>query len=296
MSDLVKIIDVPVNVSKYNESATTVSIYTDKVVAQTGNGIREWNFCKYSKIEIVEASFAANNQYAIIFFVTPDEVAHNTKLSRMKFLTDKNCAIAFCSGMFNYEAANKYVHEVGDEINNTFISYLQNNMITQLNKNKDIVYAVKGVRGRFLDVYETKCVITVKAGVGSFLSGNVSDGEKTIYYKDIIGVQFKKSGLQIGYLQLETASTQMNNLNSNFFNENSFTFDSTTVSSEVMTDIVDYVKNKVEAYHGNSNGNTTTLIQQKSVAEELKEFKELLDLGIITVDEFEVRKKRLLEK
>ena len=73
------------------------------------------------------------------------------------------------------------------------------------------IYDLNGVRGRHLDVYEDKVVITVKANFGSFLTGNISDGEKTIYFVDCIGVQFKKSGFQIGYLQFETASGTMNN-------------------------------------------------------------------------------------
>ena len=73
------------------------------------------------------------------------------------------------------------------------------------------VYEIKGARGRYLKVFEDKCIITTKAGVGSFLTGNVSDGEKTIYYSDVLGVQFKRCGLQLGYLQLETGSTTMNN-------------------------------------------------------------------------------------
>lgn len=82
------------------------------------------------------------------------------------------------------------------------------------------IYDIQGVRGRSIRVYEDKCVITTKITVGSILTHNASDGEKTIYYMDCIGVQFKKAGLEIGYMQLETASSTMNNRANNFFNEN----------------------------------------------------------------------------
>jgi hypothetical protein len=88
-----------------------------------------------------------------------------------------------------------------------------------------LLYHLEGVRGRAMWVFDRKCVIATRAGVGSFFTGNVSDGEKTIFYKDVVGIQFKKSGGLIGYLQFETASNQMNNQNSNMFSENTFTFE-----------------------------------------------------------------------
>ena len=88
-------------------------------------------------------------------------------------------------------------------------------------KNQDLVYTIDGVRGRHIDVYRDKVVITTKVTLGSILTSNATDGEKTIYYSDCIGVQFKKSKFTIGYLQLETASTNGNNICSNFFAENS---------------------------------------------------------------------------
>lgn len=104
------------------------------------------------------------------------------------------------------------------------------------------IYDLEGVRGRHIDIYEDKVVLTVKAGIGSFFTGNVSDGEKTIYYVDCVGIQFKKSGFQIGYLQFETAGGVMNNKNSNFFNENTFTWDTTKQSNEKMEEAANYCK------------------------------------------------------
>lgn len=89
----------------------------------------------------------------------------------------------------------------------------------------NLLYELDGVRGRHVKIYDRKVVISTKAGVGSFLTGNATDGEKTIFYKDVVGIQFKKSGVTIGYLQFETASLQMNNQNSNTFSENTFTFE-----------------------------------------------------------------------
>lgn len=154
-----------------------------------------------------------------------------------------------------------------------------------------LVYDLQGVRGRYMKVYENRAVIGVKATIGSFVTGNVSDGEKTIYYRDCVGVQFKESGLQIGYLQLETASGIMNMAQNNFFNENSFTFDTSVQSNEKMNEVADYVRSKVEEA---KNGGGQTIVKEVSAADELKKFKELLDMGIITQEEFDAKKKQLL--
>lgn len=153
------------------------------------------------------------------------------------------------------------------------------------------IYVLNGVRGRHLTVYADKCVFKVTATIGSFITGNISDGEKTIYYMDCVGVQYKRSGFQIGYLQLETAGMTMNNGASNFFNENSFTFDTSVISNEYMDQVAAYVKKQVEACKRNRNAPTVAAL---SPADEIKKYKELLDMGVITQEEFDAKKRQLL--
>ena len=88
-----------------------------------------------------------------------------------------------------------------------------------------LLYQLEGVRGRSMAVYDRKVVISTKVSVGSVLTRNATDGVKTIFYKDVVGIQFKESGLTIGYIQFETPSAQMNNQASNMFSENTFTFE-----------------------------------------------------------------------
>lgn len=80
-----------------------------------------------------------------------------------------------------------------------------------------LITSINGVRGRRIDIYDNKCVIKTDVTIGSVISHNATDGEKTIFYIDVTGVQFKESGLAIGFLQFETPSSQMNNLSNNFF-------------------------------------------------------------------------------
>ena len=97
---------------------------------------------------------------------------------------------------------------------------------------------VLGARGRTLSIYDTKCVISTSVTPGSILSGNAIDGEKTIFYLDCVGVQFKEAGRTLGFLQLETASMQMNNQTSNVSSENSFTFEDVPGSTNAVMQIV----------------------------------------------------------
>ena len=162
-----------------------------------------------------------------------------------------------------------------------------------------VIYDITGSRGRRLIVFEDKVIIKTSVTPGSILTGNFSDGEKTIYYADCIGIQFKESGMQLGYLQLETASALMNNRASNFFNENSFTFEGSVLNSQ-MKEVADYIRIKVEECKEEWTTEQAKATQSGvpastiSAADELKKFKELLDSGVITQEEFDAKKKQLL--
>lgn len=153
------------------------------------------------------------------------------------------------------------------------------------------IYDLKGARGRNMKVYEDKCVLTTKVTIGSVLTSNATDGEKTIYYSDVLGVQFKRANLTIGYLQFETASSSMNNKSSNFWNENSFTFEEGL--NPEMEIVAEHIKKKVEETKRQKNA-PVVVTNQVSSADELKKFKELLDMGVITQEEFDAKKKQLL--
>lgn len=165
-----------------------------------------------------------------------------------------------------------------------------------------LYYHMEGARGRELDVYYDKCVITTNVTLGSIIAQNATDGEKTIYYMDCVGVQFKKSAATIGYLQLETASVAMNNKSSNFFHENSFTFESALSAdangltmNEKMEVVADFIKKRIEEIKlGKNTASAAPALSTASIVEELKSLKELVDLGILTQEEFDAKKKQLL--
>ena len=155
------------------------------------------------------------------------------------------------------------------------------------------IYEADGARGRHIKVFKDKCVLSTKITIGSIITNNATDGEKTIYYADCVGVQFKRSGLQIGYIQLETASSSMNNKTNNFWNENSFTFEGDAKVNYEMEEIANYINKQVEECK-RAKSAPVIVASAVSSADEIKKFKELLDLGIITQEEFDAKKKQLL--
>lgn len=110
---------------------------------------------------------------------------------------------------------------------------------------KGFLFRIKGARGRILEVYNSKCIIQTKVTFGSVITGNASDGEKTIFYPDCTAIQFKLSGALIGYLQMETPSMQMNNAKSNFFSENTFTYEGSS-QNELMSEVYYFISDLVE--------------------------------------------------
>lgn len=115
----------------------------------------------------------------------------------------------------------------------------------------NLICSLNGVRGRSIKVYDNKCIIRTDVTIGSVITHNATDGTKVIFYKDCTGIQFKESSMTIGYLQVETPSMQMNNQASNFFSENTFTFDTNaadSVDNATMREVFTYIVNRVEGY------------------------------------------------
>ena len=109
-----------------------------------------------------------------------------------------------------------------------------------------------GVRGRSILIYDNKCEIRVTSTVGTVLTSNITsnatDGIKTIYYADCVGVLFKKAGIKIGYLELETPGLRAHSTGSQY-SENTFTFEETDVlSNELMQEVYTYITERIEGY------------------------------------------------
>lgn len=156
-----------------------------------------------------------------------------------------------------------------------------------------VKYCLVNSLGKILDVYENKVVFTSTQSTSTvvsslFLGGSTTQGEKTIYYKDAIGIQFKPSKVTDGYIQVETASAGRS-ASSEYGGENSIQFGGK--SNADAEAIVSFLRKKIEEV---KNAPVGGAVQQISPAEEMKKFKELLDMGVISQEEFDAKKKQLL--
>lgn len=155
-------------------------------------------------------------------------------------------------------------------------------------------YCLVNNLGKIMDVYDNKVVFTSTQStstivMGLLLNRSTTQGQKTIYLKDAIGVQHKPATVTDGYIQVETAASGAS-VSRAYGGENSIQFgNDSNAEAEI---IAAFIRTKIEEI---KNAPVGGFIQQTSSADELKKFKELLDMGAITQEEFDAKKKQLLD-
>ena len=175
------------------------------------------------------------------------------------------------------------------------VSYVKEQIDRANGIEKNYVYKLEAHTGTTLEVYEDHVIINFMQ-TGSLMTNIARGGAlagKKIPFETLTSVQFREpSGLTVGFLQfaypgsIESKGGIINSIN----DENSVPIQPHHV--ELAREIVEYIENKRKELR-NAN-TTTTVVQQTSAADELKKFKELLDMGILTQDEFDAKKKQLL--
>ena len=143
----------------------------------------------------------------------------------------------------------------------------------------------EGYKGT-IRVFEDKVEIEKK---GFF----INNSSKTLPMANIISVSIKPSGWGRGFIEFTTpGSRDSKNTEEALTNENALCFKNGRQDAEAKK-IKEYVDEQILKIAQTKNG--ATIIQQAtSPAEELKKMKELLDMGVITQDEFDAKKKQLL--
>ena len=149
-------------------------------------------------------------------------------------------------------------------------------------KDKGIVFDYDGYNGKHISVYSNRCVITTYSD--SVLGGGTSGGEKTIFFKDIVGVRFKRSGVSYGYLYLETASSYNTSADNIFYFESS----NSRYTDQDMEKMKFYIIGKVSQFKKMPQKEDDSVKQLSTVAE-------LFEKGMLTKEEFETIKKRIIE-
>jgi len=148
-------------------------------------------------------------------------------------------------------------------------------------------YTLKGDNGQ-LYVYENKVEITRK-GVLAFAFQGLK-GTKTIPISEIKSIQIKKGGFVQGYIQFGVAGGVENRKGA----EDATRDENTVTFSSPQNGLAEEIKYYIESIMLNQSNNQRTVVQQTSDADEILKFKQLLDAGIITQEEFNAKKKQLL--
>lgn len=127
--------------------------------------------------------------------------------------------------------------------------------------------------------------IVIKRGLRGFLlGGGFLRGDKTIPYSSIVAVQLKRAGLVAGYLQLtlKGGSEAKGGLFQSTTDENSVHFHSPK------NKIFEEAKSLIEERISTSSGS------KLSKYDELAKLKDLKDSGVLTDEEFNIEKGKLL--
>lgn len=148
----------------------------------------------------------------------------------------------------------------------------------------EVVYS-----GLMLSIYDDYLSIQPKGFLGFTREG--LKGERKIFYKDITSVQFKASNkLFAGFIEFYFAGSNTHNqgggLISGTDNENRFYFYNKDL--QTMIKINEFIEQKIRGTNNNSNS------QQSDNISELKNLKLLLDEGLITQEDYDAKKKKIL--
>ena len=140
-----------------------------------------------------------------------------------------------------------------------------------------------------LEVYDNKIAILPKGS--GFFSPRGFKGKKEIPYSSITAVQFKEAGfLHAGYIQftIHGGKDAGKGLLEAVRDENSFLFGDE--HNQEINELKNFILNKMEEKSTNQTS------QIYSIADEITKLRNLQNEGLITPEEFENLKKRIMEK
>lgn len=151
-------------------------------------------------------------------------------------------------------------------------------------------YFVKRAGKTYIDVDELGITIRRKGMLNLMNQG--LKGEKTIPFSSISAVQLKKPGITSGYIQFSVlgGNESKGGVTAAVKDENSVMIAGQD-EYDAMLELKSYIEKKI------LERNTPQQASQensKSPVEQVKELKELLDMEIITQEEFDLKKKELL--
>lgn len=155
-----------------------------------------------------------------------------------------------------------------------------------------IVHSMKGVQD-LLEVFDDKITITPKGFLGFMNKG--LKGTKTIPFRSISAIQFKEAGVMFsGYLQFSISGgiESKGGLLAAVKDENTFVF-AKKDNNAFATEIKEYIESMLKVA---PSLNAIQSTSAPSLSDELRKLAELRDSGILSEQEFQTAKSRLIVK
>ncbi len=154
--------------------------------------------------------------------------------------------------------------------------------------NKTYEFYSLGKGGKTIITIKDGALTISRPGLMSKLSHGFS-GEKTILIKNISAVQLKKVGFSRGYLQFIMAGAieKKSGITKGDIDENIVYFDAGGNKDKINNE-AEEIKNYIENYNPNDNSSSN------SKYDDLAKLKKLLDNEIITKEEFDKEKEKIL--
>lgn len=157
------------------------------------------------------------------------------------------------------------------------------------------IYSVKSVTGQVMNIYDDRVELTQEGLSGFFTQG--LQGTKTYFFRDITTIQFKNCGWTNGFFEFtfggghDSRGGAWGGMN----NDNRFVFGAPTIGKAKQIALeMESINNLLQEKLSESKSTKVSNASNISVADEILKFKNLLDSGIITQEEFEKKKSELL--
>jgi hypothetical protein len=154
----------------------------------------------------------------------------------------------------------------------------------------DLLLELKGVNGQ-LELYEDKVIIKRK-GTLSKLTQGFFKGDKTIYIKQITGMELREGGMINGYIQFSLAGG-VESRRGLTGKDGAVHDENTVMFAKKDNDLAKRIKMEIEN-RMTTPSQTTSNVTQIDGADMIRKYKLLFDDGIITQEEFEAKKKEIL--
>ena len=151
-----------------------------------------------------------------------------------------------------------------------------------------LLMGIKGIAGQ-IELYDDKIMIKREGAHAKLTHG--FKGDKTIYIDQVSGVQLKLgTNMLNGYIQITIpgGNESRGGIMVATKDENTVFF------KKAQNNAATRIKDKIEELRNQARMGTQTVVQQQSIPEQIKAFKELYEDGILTEEEFEKKKKELL--